>query len=99
MVKAVITVNVPLTMNYKNHDGAGSMGRLSIVHIGALGQDSSSSSSDDDNDDVDGPPSSLVQASPGTQEQPPKSDITMTDAGCSGAGAGSSSVHHKLDAG
>lgn len=59
-LKAENVVDVPLTMNYKNHHGSDAVGRLSIVHISALGDDTSSSSSDDDSDDDDGPPSSLV---------------------------------------
>lgn len=99
-LKAENMVDVPLTMNYKNHDGLGSVGRISITHIGVLDGDvsSSSSSSFEDGGDDDNP-GSTVQANPGAEDPPPASDITVADASGPTAGATSCSVRHKMDAG
>lgn len=100
MLKVKNAVDVPLTMNYNNHDRSGFVGRVTIIHIGALdGDDSSSNSFDDDDDNGDDNLGSLVLANPGAEDPPPTSDITMADVDGSMAGVASCSVGHKMDAG
>lgn len=83
-LKAKEAVDIPETMFYKNHDGSGAVGRISITHIGPLqnpDSDSESTSSDDDDDVPLGDPVPAADA----QEPATGSDITMADPSSSDA--------------
>lgn len=83
--KAEEVVRVPHTINFKNHDGFGSVGQVTINYVDELDNPTHSSSDDDDSggDDSDGDGDLAAQVDGGRawEGPPPSSDVNMMGVG------------------